>query len=290
MTPRPLPTFTGPNHTGRLQLDFQPRIIRRDLRVAAVHDITPRYRRIHLTGEDLAGFPFARLAPSDHVKVFFPHPDTGLLVAYRDMGETWELDGEGEPIHRDYTVRAWDPVAQILTLDFVLHEHGVAGVWAQGARVGDRLVVNGPSANQLLPENYPHYLAVGDETALPAIARIIEEAPAESHVTAVIEVATAREEQELSGSAGLDLIWLHRDTAITGAGHLSPLETAVRQIRLPRLDSLFVFAAGETGIMKPIRRYLRHEVGIPRRQVEVDGYWKRGVADFDHHETDIPED
>ena len=49
-------------------------------------------------------------------------------------------------------------------------------------------------------------------------------------------------------------------------------------------------AAAKAGAMKPIRRYLRHERGVPRRQVEVDGYWKRGATDFDHHDVDIPED
>ncbi len=292
MPTRDLPTFTGPNLTGELQLDFQPRIVRRDLRVVRAEDITPRYRRIELAGDDLAdGFPFVRFSPGDHVKVFFPDPATGTLTAYRDTGDEWELDGDGDPIHRDYTVRAWDPDSRRLTLDFVLHEHGVAGVWARHAQVGDRVVVNGPSANQLLPEDYPVYLAVGDETALPAIARIIEEAPAHSHVIAVVEVANAAEEQDLHGVSGLDLRWVHRDTAPVGEGHLSALETAVRAVALPDdLGGLFVFAAGEAGAMKPIRRYLRHERGVPRRQVEVDGYWKRGATDFDHHDVDIPED
>ncbi len=292
MTTRERPTFIGPNHTDELQLSFRPRIIRRDLRVAHVEDVTPRYRRIKLTGDDLAaGFPFARFAPGDHVKVFFPDPATGQLVAYRDTGDGWELDGDGQPIHRDYTVRAWEPTTGSLVLDFVLHEHGVAGVWARSARIGDQLVVNGPSANQLLPESYPYYLAAGDETALPAIARIIEEAPAGSHVTGVIEVANAEEEQILSGAASLDLRWVHRDTALVGEGYLSALEAAVRDVPLPAdLNALFVFAAGEAGVMKPIRRYLRHEIGVPKRQIAVDGYWKRGVTDFDHHEVDIPED
>ena len=291
MTPRELPTFTGPNLTGELQLDFQPRIIRRDVHVAGVEDITPRYRRIVVTGDDLSGFPYERFAPGTHVKVFFPDPASGRLVAYRDTGDTWELDGEGDPIHRDYTVRAWDPASRRLTLDFVLHDHGVAGVWARRARIGDRLVVNGPSANQLLPENYPHYLAIGDETALPAIARMVEEAPAGSHVTAVIEVADAGEEQDLQGSASRDLRWVHRDTAPVGEGHRSPLETVLRSLRLTDdVAGLYVFAAGEAGAMKPIRRYLRQELGIPRRQVDVDGYWNRGVTAFDHHDTDIPED
>ncbi|MGO1183621.1 MAG: siderophore-interacting protein [Micrococcaceae bacterium] len=296
MSTRERPTFTGPNLTGEQQLSFQPKIIRRDLRVERIEEITLRYRRIVLTGDVLAeGFPFRRFACNDHVKVYFPHPKTGKIEAYREVGDDeWEPDSvDGDPIRRDYTPRAFDTEAKELTLDFVIHEHGVAGLWARDAQPGDELVVMGPRANWLLPENYGHYLAAGDDTALPAIARLIEEAPDGSHVTAVIEVADAAEEQLLTPGAGasLDLRWVHRHTAPVAPGHGSALETALRTIPIPAdLDTVYAFAAGETGTMKPIRRYLRRELGLPKKQVVVDGYWKRGTADHDHHTNDFDDE
>lgn len=290
---RDLPAFTGPNRTGELQLHFHDKIIRRDLTVTRIEDITPHLRRIVFTGDDLSdGFPFARFSPLDHVRAFFPNPATGELVAYREIAEDeWVLEGSGEPIHRDYTVRAWDPDARELSFEFVLHEHGVAGRWARHARPGDVIVANGPSAHWHLPENYPHYLAAGDETALPVIARIVEEAPAGAKVTAVVEIADRNEEQILKGEADLDLYWVHRDVAPIGAGHGSALETALRGLTLPAdLGSLFVVIAGETNALKTIRRYFRREVGLDKRQLVVDGYWKRGVVSFDHHDVDFDSD
>lgn len=293
MTKRERTTFTGPNRTGEQQLSFQPKIVRRDLAVARVEDITPRYRRIVLTGEALAeGYPFVHFACNDHVKAYFPDPRTGNIVAYHETGfDEWALDElEGEAFHRDYTPRAWDAGARELTLDFVIHEHGVAAAWARDAKPGDELVVMGPRANWLLPENYSHYWAIGDETALPAISRLIEEAPAGSHVTAVIEIADAREEQALEPAPGvtLDLRWVRRDT--DGEPGAALLE-AVRLVRAPEeMDDLFVFAAGETNAMKSIRRHLRRTLGLPKKQVAVDGYWKRGVADHDHHTNDFDDE
>ncbi|WP_018658423.1 siderophore-interacting protein [Actinomadura flavalba] len=285
-----LPRFTGPNRTGELQFNYMDRLVRRDLRVARTEDITPRYRRVVLVGDDLAdGFPLANFAP-DHVRCFFPNPETGELVAPREQPDgSWPNEGgTGDPIHRDYTVRGWDPATRELSLDFVLHGHGFASRWASRATAGDPLVVNGPSSNWLLPEDYPRYLALGDETALPAIARIIAEAPAEAHVTALIEIPDATEEQKLTGAADLDLHWIHRDSAPVGDGHLSALETALRAWEPPADPAtLFVFAAGETESMKPIRRFLRREAGLTKDQVVVDGYWRRGVDGFDHHDADI---
>lgn len=294
MSNRKRPTFTGPNLTGEKQYAFQPKIVRRRLHVARVEQITPRYRRIVLTGDALEGFPFARLA-IDHVKVNFPDPVTGQIRGYREVGDDeWEPEeGESEMIFRDYTPRAFDPETRELTLDFVVHPHGVAGPWASAAKPGDPIAVNGPSTNQLLPENYGHYLAVGDETALPAISRIIEDAPAGAQVTAVIAIADRGEEQGLVPGPGvsLDLRWVHRDVAPVADGHSSALETAVRMVDLPEnLDDLYAFVAGEAGDLKPIRRWLRGEVGLPPRQQDVDGYWKRGVADHDHHTDDFDDD
>ncbi len=145
-TTRELPTFTGPNLTGEKQANFLPKIVRRHLQVARIEEITPRYRRIVLAGDALEGFPFVRFACNDHVKANFPDPTTGQIIGYHPVEgqEDWEKDeGEGEMIFRDYTPRAYDPEARELTLDFVIHEHGVAGLWARDAKVGDPLAVNG---------------------------------------------------------------------------------------------------------------------------------------------------
>lgn len=296
MTPRTLPTFTGSNRTGELQRNFQEKILRRNLQVARVEEVTPRYRRILLAGEDLAaGYPFARFAPSDHLKVYFPNPETGDIVAYRETDDGgWEVDSDThQPIRRDYTPRAWDPESRELTIDFVVHEHGPAGRWARDAEPGDDIVVMGPRANWLLPQNYPHYLAAGDETALPAIARIIEEAPAGAHVCALVEIAEAAGQQKIVPGEGVtvDLHWVHRDTDPVEEGHVSPLETAVRRVGLPANGGeVYVFAAGETHAMKAVRRYFRRELGLPKRQVHVDGYWKQGTPNHNHHSKEIGDD
>ena len=48
--------------------------------------------------------------------------------------------------------------------------------------------------------------------------------------------------------------------------------------------------AGEANALKPIRRYLRRELGLSKDQVEVDGYWKKGDANLDHHPGELAEE
>ena len=274
------------------QIQFIDPVGRRIAKAVDAWAITPKYRRIVLGGDDLAtGFPYVHFAPSDHVKLFFPHPTTSELVVPHIAAKGWRYDeGAGEPTFRDYTVRAWDPEKHELTIDFVVHEHGVAGIWARDAQPGWQIGVLGPRGNILFPAGCDRYVAFGDETALPAIARLIEEAPTTARADAIIEVADAAEHQQFAEREGLTITWIDRDTAAVAEGHGSALETAARQLPLDAGENVFVFAAGEANALKPIRRWLRREIGLPKERVEVDGYWKTGVENLDHHSNEIDDD
>ncbi len=273
-----------PNLTGARQVHRYPTIARRVLTVTRVEDLAPHYRRIHLTGDDLAdGFPFAHFAPADHVKLFFPDPATGELNLPTPGARGLSIGHGPAPVSRDYTPRAWDPAARDLVIDFVLHDDGVAAAWAARAVPGSTLGVFGPRGSGYFPEDYPHYLIGGDETALPALARFLEEAPPHARVTAVITVADVVERIALETSPNATVHWVDRSTAVTAPGHGSALETALRAVPLDPSERTFVFVAGEAGALKPIRAYFRRELGMAPQQVEVKGYWKLGVAGLDHH-------
>ncbi len=287
MTTRQPRTWSGPNLTGQTQVNFIENFGRRVLSVSRVEQITPRYRRVFLTGADLdAGFPYVRLAPTDHVKVLFPQPNTREVVIPTRTEKGWVgPDGATEPIFRDYTVRGWRPETKELVIDFVVHGHGVGSAWAASAEPGDKLGVMGPRGNIVFPENYSWYLMAGDESALPAMGRFVEELPETASARVVVEVADAADLQRLTDRADVEVTWVLRDRAGDGG-----LERTVRSILLPEGDDWFVFAAGEAGALKPIRDYFRRELGLPKERVVVDGYWKRGIANLDHHAIDLDAD
>lgn len=277
-----------PNTTGQVQINLIETVGRRIARVTNVEKLNPRYHRITLGGTDLNdGFPFVRFAPSDHVKLIFPNPETGKVALPTRTASGWQTPDGSEPIFRDYTVRSWNPAGRELVIDFVVHEHGIAGRWARDAQPGQELGVLGPRGNILFPGDYPRYIAAGDETAIPAISRLAEEAPAAARVTAIVEVEGPADEQLITGDADVDVRWVHRSTTPPGDGHLSALETAIRGLEIAPDERVFVFVAGETTALKPIRRYLRRELGLPKEQVDVDGYWKKGVVNLDHHNTEL---
>ena len=76
---------------------------------------------------------------------------------------------------RDYTPRRYDAGRNELVIDFALHDAGPATDWAAQAEPGQQLAVGGPRGSFVVPDDFDWYLFIGDETALPAIGRRLEE-------------------------------------------------------------------------------------------------------------------
>lgn len=253
----------------------------RTLRVSGVERITPRMIRVVLTGEELEGFRTDNF--DDHVKVFLPGEGerTPRLPDMDEQGR-WNMRAPGLT-YRDYTVRGFDPSAGELVLDFVAHDHGPAGRWAMRARPGDELGVLGPRGTLHIDRGYDYHLLGADETALPAVARRIEDLPRDARVLALLEVADAREEQYIDAPEGASITWLHRDGAAPGTTDL--LDRALAGLTLPE-GTGFAWFGGEADSLKPVRRRLK-EMGFVRNSTSVvDGYWRRGAANHDHHADD----
>ena len=237
---------------------------RRMVQVVRVETLSPRMKRIVLGGEDLDGFTSA--AADDHVKLFFPAPGEDKPVFPDPAG------GGAPPIMRDYTPRRFDAAAGELTIEFVLHGDGPASNWATHARPGTWLGVGGPRGSFLVPDDFDAYLLVGDESALPAIARRLEEMPAGVRAIALIEVENAEEERYLPTAANASISWVHR--AAGGPGLLAALERLV----LPQGD-VHAWLAGEIDVMRSLRTHLVAERGLVRDHVRAAGYWRLGSAD-----------
>ncbi|MEN3284792.1 MAG: hypothetical protein V7607_5932 [Solirubrobacteraceae bacterium] len=248
------------------------------LEVVDREDLTPHLRRITLAGEDLADF--ASAAPDDHIKLFFAaEPDGPPIVPTLGARGVEFPPDQPRPASRDYTPRRFDADAGRLVVDFVLHGDGPAASWAAAAGPGSQIVQAGPRGSRVFSADFDWYLLAGDETALPAIARRLEELPPDARVIVVAEVADAAEELDLQSPAAVELTWLHRGDREPGTTSL--LEDAVRELALPPGDG-FAWAATEADTARSLRRHLREERGLPREWTRITGYWRRGVAD--HHD------
>jgi NADPH-dependent ferric siderophore reductase len=237
-------------------------------KVVSNERITPRMARIVLHDADFAHFRSD--AYDDHVKLFFAREGETLALPVPGPNGL-EFPGGIRPDGRDYTPRRFDAAKAEVVIDFVLHGDGPAASWAALAKPGDRVGVGGPRASFVVRGNYDWYLLAGDETALPAIGRRIEELPADAHIVAFIEVADAAERQTFDCVADLELHWLLRSEG-------KSLVEGVRGAGLPAGNG-YAFVAGEASASAQIRAHLV-ERGVAPDNIKAAGYWRAGEADF----------
>ena len=237
---------------------------RRRLQVLRVVDLTPRMRRITLGGPELAGF--VSLGTDDHVKLLFPQTaeeqaalETLMLGAGKDGGPM--------PAMRDYTPRRYDLDTLELDIDFVLHGDGPAATWAEQAKPGQYLQIGGPRGSMVVPDIFDSYLLIGDETALPAIARRLEGLAANRRARVVVEVENAAEQQPLQSPAQVEVIWVLRE------GGQQDLLSTVEQLQMPS-GELYAWVATEARVSRQIRRVLLDKHGLNEATVKAVGYWR----------------
>lgn len=245
---------------------------------AAKHATVVRTERLtpHMVRVVLGVDPAADLAVgayTDHyVKLVFPpagttYPEPLDLAAVRR-----DLPREQWPRTRTYTVRAWDPAAREMTVDFVVHgDEGLAGPWAARVRPGEGIWFLGPGGGYAPDPAAAWHLLAGDESALPAVAAAVEHLPPGAPAKVFVEVAGPQEEQKLDASGQVEVVWVHRGDRPVGAA----LVEAVTSAALPDGD-VQVFVHGEAHFVRELRRWLRLDRGVPRERLSVSGYWRRG--------------
>jgi NADPH-dependent ferric siderophore reductase len=313
--------------------DVAPSVLLAEATVRRVERLSPAFVRVALgspafTDLGVDGF-------DTRFKIVFPNA-AGALPEIPERAEQWyerwmATPDESRSPMRTYTVR--DVVEEggerLLVVDLVVHEdgpHGPACRWALAAAPGDVVQVIAPhrasaayGGTEFGPGEDGDLLLVADETAVPALARILADVGPGRRGRAFVEVPAAEDVLPLDIACDVELTWLVRD----GAPHGRRLVEAVRRhLGLPPLDptllpveelpsdldidvwetprhsssgedldaiaapgaaapassDLYAWIAGESWLVKALRRSLVTELGVERGQVAFMGYWREGIA------------
>jgi NADPH-dependent ferric siderophore reductase len=244
-----------------------------EMRVRRWRDVTPHMRRITLAGGGKIG---RFVSDSVHIRVLIP--PTALAVPEwpvpgPDGRPKWPADDK-RPASRLYTVRSVDLTAGEIDVDFVLHETvGVASSWAMNVTEGAIVGITGPGGRKI-PGDAGWYLLAGDETAIPAMARMLERFPEDARGVALIEVADGSEEQALTTRAQIEIRWVHRNGAAPGNHTL--LEDAIRAVTLP--EKAFTWIGAEQQTVRAIRDYWRKDLALKNEDHYAMAYWTFGKS------------
>lgn len=236
----------------------------RHLTVKCSENVAGFFKRIVLVGDDLTGFSSRGF--DDHIKLFFPaNPgDTITPPAVTDEGIVW---GEGpRPINREYTPLHFDALTRELTLDFYLHDGGVASEWAENAKPGDKLIIGGPRGSLIIPTDYQWQLYLCDETGLPALKRRLGELKPganQAKITILVKIKDARCMRYLEDETGFNIEWIRSD---------EEMEQKVKSLMLPQSD-FYIWATGEGKRVKVLNDYFTVTKGLDPAYVRCVAYW-----------------
>lgn len=242
------------------------------LRVRGTTWLTPHMIRVTAGGGDIARFP-ATDYTDQYVKLLFPKPGVRYPEPF-DIAEIRRILHRSDwPARRTYTVRRFDRDAGELDIDVVHHgDAGLAGPWAARARPGDEMLLLGPGGTYAPSPAADWHLLVGDASALPAIGAALERVPPGARAIAVVEIAHPTDKHRLSCPGNLTVHWIYP------AGHDagSTLQATVQALRFPP-GRVHAFVHGEAGWLRELRRHLLTDRMVPRDQLSISGYWRRGL-------------
>lgn len=240
------PTVLSKHEITRVRHELRRRL----LTVTATTRITPQMQRITLTSPELKDFVSASF--DDHVKLIFP-----------GTGDTPEM--------REYTPRSFDNAQDTLTIDFALHDAGPATAWAMTAKAGDTLQIGGPRGSAVIPDDFDWVVLIGDETALPAIGRRLEELRPDVPVATFV----IGDAQDIATKAVWTAQWILRDGI---ADDTTLLQRALDGYAFPAGEG-FVWIAAEAQVARSLRAYVTGPRGHAKAWTKAAGYWTRGQAD-----------
>jgi NADPH-dependent ferric siderophore reductase len=243
----------------------------RSVAVRRLEDRSPRLRRVTLAGPELAGLPEG--LPAASVRLLLPRGDAVELPQW-DGNEFRYADGTRPPI-RTLTPRrtATDGDDPELDVEIVLHGTGALSSWAAAASPGMPVAVAGTGRGYTIDPTTRDLVLAGDETALAAIAVLLQALPREAAARVLVEVADPSGRVALPEHPGAEVSWLDLPA---GAAPGEALVAAVEALDLA--DDVRVWAAGEAAAVQRIRRHLFEARGLARSQAVVRGYWKHGRA------------
>lgn len=288
-------------------------------RVTAITDLSPSFRRFTFGGNDLADF--GDPGCDERIKIVFP--SATATIDHMPRGDDWftqwrNLPHDERVPFRTYTTRYVRNDQSEVDVDMVVHAvDGPASAWINSARLGDEVLIWAPTTAHtgvsygvdfVPPAQTEQFLLVGDETAAPAIAAILEHLPQSACGRVVLEVPLPGDVDYLPRHSGFTYDIHAREAHEHGAHLVSGTTSAVAEMIAPgrgaeveevdidndilwevprtakgaaalKSAPLYAWLAGEAGAIKAIRRHLVTSAGIDRRAVAFMGYWRIGRAE-----------
>ncbi|PRX97704.1 siderophore-interacting protein [Allonocardiopsis opalescens] len=242
--------------------------------VDSIDRVSDGFVRIGLRGPALADYRVPR--PADAFKIALP-PDRGGAVEFPERGPDrlpyWR-EGARPPVFRAFTVRRHQPERARVEFDAAVHPTGAVSRWLGTAAVGDTIGLGGMRREFHEAEVVDRHLVIGDSSALPAVAAIVESLS--GRVPARVYLA-ADHDSDRALVPRREHVRVHWVEGGSPTGDGSALERAVLG-ETGRGERIQLWLAGEAGVVRRLRGFALDTLGVARDDMHAAAYWKDGTS------------
>lgn len=260
-------------------------------RVLAVDRISPNFVRVTVGGDLVS--TVSPMGYDQWFRMFFPLPGQHSFSLPAATDDRWwpeyqVIPDDERPMLRNYTIRRYRAAGSGLfgdtaeiEIDFASHgDLGPASAWANTVSPGDEMGLLDEGVGYVPDDGASWQLLVADESALPAVAGILEsvlEADPGATVEIFAEVPHLDDltAQQLRVGENVRVHPVVRTDADSKPGVLTV--EAIRAATLPTEPGC-AFVAGESDLATGVRRNLVRDRGWDKSTVTFTGYWKYGEA------------
>lgn len=227
--------------------------------ITEMSHVTPNFIRLRATGKSLeiyakGGLHFRLLLP--------PEGRTPVWPSLSEKGQTIWPKGDDSLHMPVYTVANIDPKGQWLDFDVFLHGKGKTCKWAENA-IGQKIGLIGPGGGEILEAKT--ILLAGDETAIPAMVRILTAIKPDQSVKVVVQASDTNDSKYVQDLVGQNIQYVsvnsQTDLLNSAKSYLDELDT------LP-----YVWYSAEKKTARSLRSYLK-ERNHDLENMHVTAYW-----------------
>lgn len=230
--------------------------------VRGMEIVNDDFVRLRIVGNDLARFAQGGM----HFRLLRQQrPDQApLWPRLNEKGSVDWPEDERQLIHKVYTVRHLDRIGHEFTVDIFRHDGGPTCGWAERNPVGEWIGITGPGGGEMPAGGW--MLLAGDETAQPAILRMLEELPAETEGVAYVLAGAQGRECDVTNRTRIALTWLYRDQG-------DDLERHVTAIMPPRRADSYLWFAASKPEARRMREHFKTTLCQEATRLKSAGYW-----------------
>jgi NADPH-dependent ferric siderophore reductase len=247
------------------------------LEVRRRESLTPGFASLTFGGPGLRDLVVA--GGDQAVRLFFPREGQTALRMPTASSEAWMaqvllMPKSARPLVRNMTIRRARPADDEIDIEFALHGDSPMSSWVRRVRPGDPAGVFDMGTMYRPPEHAQSELLVGDETAMPAILAILDQAPPSLIAEVYLEVSTAADVRDVVAPPGARIHWFSRDDVPDQRPGAVVLEAVRRAVMPP--GRVYAWVAGESRLATSVRRHLVNDRGVPKADISFAGYWRHG--------------